>query len=93
MIQPITLTQVGQMMVEDYRLDPDAAFIEARKLMERLERRGLQVIRGEWVQPEVVIVHDSKPQPQTEDDRWMTLASKVTRDTVGREPWKAPELR
>lgn len=95
MIQPITLIQVGQMMVEDYGLDVDGAVREAEKLVKRLEARGMQVIKGDWVIPEVIVVERTAPvvTPPTQDDRWMNLANKVTHDTVGREPWKAVELR
>lgn len=93
MIQPITLAQVGQMMVEDYGCTVDHGFDQARLLMDRLEKRGLQIIKGDWVVPEVVVVHDGKPQPKTPDDRWMSLAEKVTQDTMGRHPWLSPELK
>jgi hypothetical protein len=92
-IHPITLTQVGRILVEDYKVPPKTAYAEARKLLDRLEARGLQVIRGEWTQPEVVVIHDGPKTPPTVDDRWMSLANKVTRDTMDRTPWDSPELK
>lgn len=95
MMQPITLIQVGQMMVEDYGLDADGAVKAAVTLVKRLEARGMQVIKGEWVIPEVITVEvvRAPAAPPTQDDRWMNLASRVTQDTAGREPWKAAEIQ
>jgi hypothetical protein len=91
-IHPITVEGVATMMMDDYGLTPADAYTATRTLMTRLEKRGLQVIRGEWVQPEVVVV-ERGPAIVTQDDRWMSLASKVTHETAGREPWRSPELR
>lgn len=88
MIQPIIASQVGQILIKAYGLEPTEGFAAARKLLGIMEAAGLQVIRGEWVIPEVITVH----APQPSGDRWMDLAARVTQDTMDREPWKAVEL-
>jgi hypothetical protein len=92
---PAITSAVGQIFIRHYNRPPAEAFKEASRLIEVLGAYDFQIIKGDWVVPEVVTVEvethrETRQEPK---DPWMALASKVTQETMDREPWKAREIQ
>lgn len=80
-MNPIIADYLTQIMDKHYHMG-ERAPEEAAKLMEIFELYGLQLIVGEWIVPEKVVI---RLDP-------FDMLMETAADTIAREPWKAPEL-
>ena len=87
MIQPVIHDYLAQIFVRHYKLEPRAAAEEALRFLEIIDLYRLQIIQGDWVVPEVVVVAGSPNR-----DPWAD-AIEAMRAAEGREPWLAREIQ
>jgi hypothetical protein len=82
-VNPIIHDYLTQIMVKHYRQAPEVAAQQASKLLEIFELYGMQLIVGDWVVPEKIVIRMSP----------FDMMMETTRETMEREPWNAPELK
>lgn len=82
-MNPIIHNYLSQIMTKHYGQEPVAAAEQATKLLEIFQLYGMQLIVGEWVVPEKVVIRLDA----------MDMLLETARETIEREPWNAPELK
>ena len=81
MTQPVIHDYLTQIFVKHYKLGPTKAAEEGLRFMEILELYGMQIIIGEWTVPDVVELDP------------FDMMTRITKETMDREPWLAKEIQ